>query len=54
MDISGRSPHPETCMRVVCQHRCIIIDKVSSHLILRCRLNLSRVFLLSVLLTDYK
>jgi len=29
---------------VVCRYRCIITDKVSSHLTVRCRLNLSRVF----------
>ena len=29
---------------VGCRYRCIISDRVSSHLSLRCRLNLSRVF----------
>jgi hypothetical protein len=31
MDISDRSPHPGTCMRVGCQYRRIISDRVSSH-----------------------
>jgi len=42
--LPDRSLHPGTCMRVVCRHRCIITDKVSSHRTIRCRLNLSRVF----------
>jgi len=44
MDISDRSPRPETCsggMPVPAHHR----NKVSSHVTLRCRLRISGVFL---------